>query len=75
MITTYKVSLDVAVDAITLSTIASIDERKRRIETDFKEDFKDIQVRLKALDVDRTELASISGRKGSECMGQTPILP
>ncbi|RSL89571.1 hypothetical protein CEP51_001115 [Fusarium floridanum] len=68
-VTTYKVSLDVAVNAMTLSAITSIDERTRRIETDFKEDFRDIQARLQALDVDRVELASISGRKGSEWYG------
>ncbi|RSL53008.1 hypothetical protein CEP54_010609 [Fusarium duplospermum] len=68
-VTTYKVSLDVAVNAMTLSAITSIDERTRRIEADFKEDFRDIQARLQALDVDRVELASISGRKGSEWYG------
>lgn len=39
------------------------------MESDFKEDFRDMQARLQALDVDRVELASISGRKGSEWYG------
>ncbi|KAJ4218071.1 hypothetical protein NW759_008666 [Fusarium solani] len=68
-VTTYKMSLDMTVNVMTFSAISSIDERTRRIETDFKEDFRDIQARLQALDVDRVELASISGRKGSEWYG------
>ncbi|CVK99156.1 uncharacterized protein FPRN_03753 [Fusarium proliferatum] len=68
-ITTYKVSLDMALSAMTFSTIASLNERTKRFETDFKEEFKDIKSRLQALDNDRIELASISGCKGSEWYG------
>ncbi|KAF4503553.1 White collar 1 [Fusarium agapanthi] len=56
-ITTYKVSLDMALSAMTL------------FETDFKEEFKDIKSRLQALDNDRVELASVAGCKGSEWYG------
>ncbi|KAJ4247586.1 hypothetical protein NW757_008738 [Fusarium falciforme] len=62
-------SLDITVNVMTFSAISSIDERTKRMESDFKEDFRDIQARLQALDVDRVELASISGRKGSEWYG------
>ncbi|KAF5989612.1 GATA transcription factor LreA [Fusarium bulbicola] len=68
-ITTYKVSLDMALSAMTFSTIASLNERTKRFETDFKEEFKDIKLRLKALDNDRIELASVAGCKGSEWYG------
>jgi hypothetical protein len=39
------------------------------MENNFKEDMKDIRSKLQALDVDRIELASISGRRGSEWHG------
>ncbi|KAF5718825.1 white-collar 1 [Fusarium mundagurra] len=68
-ITTYKVSLDMALSAMTFSTIASLNERTRRFETDFKEEFKDIKSKLQALDNDRFELASVAGCKGSEWYG------
>ncbi|KAG7436988.1 White collar 1 protein [Fusarium oxysporum f. sp. raphani] len=68
-ITTYKVSLDMALSAMTFSTIASLNERTKRFETDFKEEFKDIKTRLQALDNDRIELASVAGCKGSEWYG------
>ncbi|KAF4953950.1 hypothetical protein FGADI_5599 [Fusarium gaditjirri] len=54
---------------MTFSTIASLDERTKRFEIDFKEEFKDIKSRLEALDNDRIELASIAGCKGSEWYG------
>ncbi|KAF4344544.1 GATA transcription factor [Fusarium beomiforme] len=64
-ITTYKVSLDMALNAITL------------FETDFKDEFRDIRSRLQALDIDRVELASVTGCKGSECTassaGKKPV--
>ncbi|KAK7576789.1 hypothetical protein V3481_015351 [Fusarium oxysporum f. sp. vasinfectum] len=68
-ITTYKVSLDMAVNAITFSAITSLDERTRRFEEDFKEESRDIRLRLRALDGDRVELASVAGCKGSEWYG------
>ncbi|KAL9571976.1 hypothetical protein ACKAV7_003965 [Fusarium commune] len=68
-ITTYKISLDMALSAMTFSTIASLNERTKRFETDFKEEFKDIKSRLQALDNDRIELASVAGCKGSEWYG------
>ncbi|KAF5718531.1 White collar 1 [Fusarium globosum] len=68
-VTTYKVSLDMALSAMTFSTIASLNERSKSIETDFKEEFKDIKSRLQALDNDRIELASVAGCKGSEWYG------
>ncbi|KAF5247371.1 hypothetical protein FANTH_6462 [Fusarium anthophilum] len=68
-ITTYKASLDMALSAMTFSTIASWNERTKRFETDFKEEFKDIKLRLKALDNDRIELASVAGCKASEWYG------
>ncbi|KAH6871642.1 hypothetical protein B0T10DRAFT_611191 [Thelonectria olida] len=63
---TYKASLSMAVGVMTLSTTRSIDERTKRMESDFKEEMKHIRARLQALDVDRIELASISGRRDSE---------
>ncbi|KAF5618710.1 White collar 1 [Fusarium sp. NRRL 52700] len=68
-ITTYKISLDMALSAMTFSTIASLNERTTRFETDFKEEFKDIKSRLEALDNDRIELASVAGCRGSEWYG------
>ncbi|EMT72715.1 hypothetical protein NOF04DRAFT_11818 [Fusarium oxysporum II5] len=68
-ITTYKVSLDMALSAMTFSTIASLNERTKRFELDFKEEFRDIKSRLQALDNDRFELASVAGCKGSEWYG------
>ncbi|KAF5642274.1 white collar 1 [Fusarium tjaetaba] len=68
-ITTYKVSLDMALSAMTFSTIVSLNERTKRFETKFKEEFKDIKSKLQALDYDRVELASLAGRKGSEWHG------
>ncbi|KAI1051112.1 hypothetical protein LB506_010822 [Fusarium annulatum] len=68
-IMTYKVSLDMALSAMTFSTIVSVDERTKRFETEFKENFKDIKSRLQALDNDRIELASVAGCKGSEWYG------
>ncbi|KAF5604281.1 GATA transcription factor [Fusarium subglutinans] len=68
-ITTYKVSLDMALSAMTFSTIASLNERTKKFETDFKEEFKDIKLRLQTLDNDRIELASVAGCKGSEWYG------
>ncbi|WKT43673.1 PAC motif [Fusarium oxysporum f. sp. vasinfectum] len=56
-ITTYKVSLDMALSAMTL------------FESDFKEEFRDIKSRLQSLDNDRFELASVAGCKGSEWYG------
>ncbi|KAF9766530.1 blue light receptor [Fusarium sp. DS 682] len=44
-------------------------ERTRRFEEDFKEEFRDIRSRLRALDGDRVELASVAGCKGSEWYG------
>ncbi|KAI3575685.1 hypothetical protein IWW34DRAFT_809136 [Fusarium oxysporum f. sp. albedinis] len=56
-ITTYKVSLDMALSAMTL------------LESDFKEEFRDIKSRLQALDKDGFELASVAGCNGSEWYG------
>ncbi|KAH7210007.1 hypothetical protein DER44DRAFT_883876 [Fusarium oxysporum] len=58
-ITTYKVSLNMALNAMTFSTTTSLNERT----------FKDIRPRLQALDGDRIELASLAGRNGSEWYG------
>ncbi|KAF5604014.1 GATA transcription factor [Fusarium pseudocircinatum] len=68
-ITTYKVSLDMALSAMTFSTIASLNERTKRFETNFKEEFKEIKSRLQGLDNDRVELASLAGCKGSAWYG------
>ncbi|RKL21180.1 hypothetical protein BFJ68_g2449 [Fusarium oxysporum] len=68
-ITTYKVSLDMALSAMTFSTIASLNKRTKRFESDFKEEFRDIVSRLQALDNDRFELASVAGCNGSEWYG------
>ncbi|KAF5599026.1 GATA transcription factor [Fusarium pseudoanthophilum] len=68
-ITTYKVSLDMALSAMTFSTIVSLNQRTKRFETKFKQEFKDIKSKLQALDNDRVELASLAGRKGSEWHG------
>ncbi|KAF5554106.1 zinc finger domain-containing protein [Fusarium phyllophilum] len=68
-ITTYKVSLNMALSAMNFSTIASLNERTKRFETDFREEFKDIKSRLQALDNDRMELTSVAGCKGSEWYG------
>ncbi|KAH7127537.1 PAS domain-containing protein [Dactylonectria macrodidyma] len=65
-ILTYKASLNLAANAVTLFTTTSIDERTKRMESDFKEEFKQIQSQLKALEIDRIELASIVEEQGSE---------
>ncbi|KAF4417022.1 white collar 1 [Fusarium acutatum] len=68
-ITAYKVSLDMALSAMTFSTIASLNERTKRFKRAFKEEFKDIKSRLQALDNHRIELGSVAGCKGSEWYG------
>jgi len=47
----------------------SIEERTKRIETDLKEGLGYLRAKLQALDVNRVELASISGLRGSEWHG------
>jgi hypothetical protein len=44
-----------------------MDERTERLETNVREGFKEMQFRLKALDRDRLEIASMVAREGSEC--------
>jgi hypothetical protein len=48
---------------------ASIDERTKRIEEKLKMDMEFIRSRLSALDIERDELASLTGRQGSEWQG------
>ncbi|OAQ74411.1 GATA transcription factor LreA [Purpureocillium lilacinum] len=66
---TYKATLSIAVGTITASATARIDERTKRMEANFKAEMKDIQSKIRALDMDRIELESISGQKGSEWYG------
>ncbi|PWI64509.1 hypothetical protein PCL_09590 [Purpureocillium lilacinum] len=66
---TYKATLSIAVGTITASSTARIDERTKRMEANFKTEMHGIQSRIRALDMDRIELDSISGRKGSEWYG------
>ncbi|KAL5600583.1 hypothetical protein FOVSG1_008395 [Fusarium oxysporum f. sp. vasinfectum] len=68
-ITTYKVSLDMALNVIAFSTITSLDERTKQSETEFKEEFKAIRSKLQSLDNDLVELASFTGCKDSEWYG------
>jgi hypothetical protein len=46
-----------------------IEDRTARIENDLKEDMRHIRSKLQELDVDRIELASIAGHRGSEWHG------
>ncbi|KAK2693005.1 hypothetical protein QWA68_007117 [Fusarium oxysporum] len=68
-VTTYKMSLNIALNAMTFSTITSLNERTEEFGTDLIEKFKDIKSRLQSLDNDRVELASVVARKGSEWYG------
>ncbi|KAF5533971.1 GATA transcription factor [Fusarium napiforme] len=68
-ITTYKVSLNMALSAMAFSTMAALNERTKRFETDFKEEFEDIKSRLQALGNNHIELASVEGCNGSEWYG------
>jgi hypothetical protein len=46
-----------------------LNKRTKRLESDFKEEFRDIKSRLQALDKDGFELASVAGCNGSEWYG------
>jgi hypothetical protein len=48
---------------------ASIDERTKRIEEKLKTDMDFIRSKLSTLDIERDELASLTGRQGSEWQG------